>query len=177
MSTSAWRTFVAIRPRGARSGDTGHPLRAAPRSRPCSAAGRLLAPARLIEDDDVVKTLSAYRAHEPLNIGILPRRPGCREDFLNAEALNTTAEVVTVNTVAVAHHVLGRRVLGECLNDLLGGPVRAGVAGDVLEEVRCHDVRVLLHGTGLIVEHASGLQKSRAERVATNAIEARGNPG
>src|ERR1035441_7574308 len=84
-----------------------------------------------IENDDVVKTLSAYRAHKALNIGILPRRPGCREDFLDGEALNTTAEVVTVDTVADAHHVLGRRVLGECLNDLLGGPVRAGVAGDV----------------------------------------------
>jgi hypothetical protein len=84
-----------------------------------------------IENDDVVETVSAYRPDKALNIGILPRRPGCRENFLDGEALNTTAEVVAVDTVAVAHQVLGRRVLGECLNDLLGGPVRAGVAGDV----------------------------------------------
>jgi hypothetical protein len=50
---------------------------------------------------------------------------------LDAEALNTTAEVVTVDTVAVADHVLRRCVLGECLNDLLGSPLRARVAGDV----------------------------------------------
>ncbi len=46
MSTSARRTFVAIRPRGARSGDAGHPLPVAPRSRPCLAAGRLSARGR-----------------------------------------------------------------------------------------------------------------------------------
>ena len=84
-----------------------------------------------IEDDDVVETVSAYRPDKALNIGILPRRPGCRENFLDGEALNTTAEVVAVDTVTVAHHVLGRRVLGKRLNDLLGSPVRAGVTGDV----------------------------------------------
>jgi hypothetical protein len=40
MSTSARRTLVAIRPRGARSSDPGHALPVAPRSRPCLAARR-----------------------------------------------------------------------------------------------------------------------------------------
>ncbi len=43
---SEWRRLVAVRPRGARSGGAGRRLRAARLSGPCSAAGRLSAPAR-----------------------------------------------------------------------------------------------------------------------------------
>src|ERR1019366_3087195 len=85
----------------------------------------------LTEDNDVVQTLPSYRAHKPFDVGILPRRPGCGDDCLDAEALNPTLEVVTVDTVAVADQVLGRCVLWECLDDLLGGPLCARVAGDV----------------------------------------------
>ena len=51
--------------------------------------------------------------------------------MLYAEALHTTAEIVTVDAVAVADHVLGRGVLGESFNHLLGGPLRAGAVSDV----------------------------------------------
>ena len=84
-----------------------------------------------IEHDDVIETLSAYRSHKPLDIWILPGGPGCRENFLYAEALYTTAELVAIDAVAVADHVLGRGVLGERLNHLLGGPLRARAVGDV----------------------------------------------
>src|ERR1017187_2669910 len=85
----------------------------------------------LTEDDDVVETLPPYGSHEAFSIWILPRRPRCREDFLDAEALDATAELVAEDAVAVADHESGRRVLGEGLDDLLGGPGRAGVLGDV----------------------------------------------
>jgi hypothetical protein len=84
-----------------------------------------------IDDDDVVETLASYRAHKPLDVGILPRGSGCSGDGLDAKSLNTAPKVITVDTIAVSDHVLGRRVLGERLNDLLGGPPRAWVAGDV----------------------------------------------
>ncbi len=83
------------------------------------------------EDDDVVETLPPYRSHEAFSKWILPRRSRCREDFVDAEALDATAELVAENAVAVAEQVLGRRVLGERLDDVLGGPCRAGEFGDV----------------------------------------------
>src|ERR1019366_5482674 len=129
-----------------------------------------------IENDDGVKTLSAYRAHKALNIGILPRRLGCRENFLDGEALNTTAEVVTVDTVAVAHHVLGRRVLGECLKDLLGGPVCAGVAGDVPVQ----DTSAIVGEDEKDVEDAKG-RGGHGEKVdrgeGTDMVVEEGSPG
>ena len=44
---SEWRRLIAVRPRSAGSGGAGRRLRAARLSGPCSAAGRLSAPARL----------------------------------------------------------------------------------------------------------------------------------
>ena len=52
MSMSAWRTIAPVRPRGARSDGGARPLRAVPRSCPCSAAGRLSARARLCPEKD-----------------------------------------------------------------------------------------------------------------------------
>src|ERR1017187_2008844 len=85
----------------------------------------------LTEDDDVVETLPPYGSHEAFSIWILPRRPRCREDLLDAEALDATAELVAEDAVAVADHEPRRRVLGEGLYYLLDGPGCAGVLGDV----------------------------------------------
>src|SRR5450631_4832043 len=85
----------------------------------------------LTEDDDVVETLPPYGSHEAFSIWILPRRPRCGEDLLDAETLDATAELVAVNAVAVADHEPRRGVLGEGLDNLLGGPGRAGALGDV----------------------------------------------
>jgi hypothetical protein len=67
----------------------------------------------LTEDNDVVETLPPCGSHEAFSIRILPRRPRCREDLLDAEALDATEELVAENAVAVADHKPGRRVLGE----------------------------------------------------------------
>src|ERR1022692_1623806 len=73
----------------------------------------------LTEDDDVVETLPPYGSHEAFSIWILRRRPRCREDLLDAEALDATAELVAEDAVAVPNHCHGRR---------LGVPVAAGSA-------------------------------------------------
>src|SRR5450631_623709 len=82
------------------------------------------------EDDDMVETLPPYGSHEAFSVRILPRRPRCGKNFFDAEALDATTELFAENAVAVADHEPGRRVLGERLDDLLGGPCRAGVLGD-----------------------------------------------
>jgi hypothetical protein len=69
-----------------------------------------------------------------LGVVQLPLHPfvdRAREDFFDAEALDATAKLVAENAVAVADHEPGRRVLGERLDSLLGGPGRAGEFGDV----------------------------------------------
>jgi len=85
----------------------------------------------LTENDDVVETLPPYGCHEAFSIWILPRGPRCGEDLLDPQALDATAELVAENAVAVADHERRRRILGEGLNDLLGGPGRCRGVGDV----------------------------------------------
>ena len=60
----------------------------------------------LTEYDDVVETLPPYGSHEAFSIWILPRRPRCREDLLDAEALDATAELVAEDAVAVPNRIM-----------------------------------------------------------------------
>jgi len=83
------------------------------------------------EDDDMVETLPPHGSHEAFSKRILPRRPRCGETFFDANALDATTELGAEDAVAVADHEPGRGVLGERLDDLLGGPGRAGMLGDV----------------------------------------------
>ena len=46
----------------------------------------------LIEDDNVIETFAADRADDALDIGVLPRRPGCGDDLLDRHRLDTIAE-------------------------------------------------------------------------------------
>jgi hypothetical protein len=55
----------------------------------------------LTEDDDVVETVPPHGSREAFSIWTLPRRPRCREDLLDAEALEATAELVAEDAVAV----------------------------------------------------------------------------
>ena len=79
----------------------------------------------------MVETLPPHGSQEAFGKRILPRRLRCGETFFDAEALDSTTELVAENAVAVSDHQPRRRVLGERLYDLLGGPGRAGVLGDV----------------------------------------------
>jgi hypothetical protein len=79
----------------------------------------------------MMEALSPYRFHKALGIRVLPGRLWGREHFLDADALDTTAELDTVDAVAVADYVPGRRVLGEGFDDLppTGSPAFAPCPG------------------------------------------------
>jgi hypothetical protein len=53
----------------------------------------------LTEDDHVIETLSAYGSHKALSIGILPGRPRCCEDLVDADAAHSMAKLVTVDAI------------------------------------------------------------------------------
>ena len=80
-----------------------------------------------IKDDEVVQTLSADRADEPLGVWILPGAVGRREDFLDLERSDAQANVTAINAVPIPQEIARSVVLGEGLDNLLGGPRRGGV--------------------------------------------------
>jgi len=51
----------------------------------------------LTEDDDMVEAIAPHRADEPFHEGILPRTVGCREDFLDPQALHSVPEALAVD--------------------------------------------------------------------------------
>jgi hypothetical protein len=75
----------------------------------------------LSEVDDAVEVFSTYRAHKAFCMRVPPRTPRCGEHLLDGHALDPVAEAVAVDAVAIADDVPGCCVLGEGLDDLLGG--------------------------------------------------------
>jgi hypothetical protein len=71
------------------------------------------------------------RADEVLRDGVLPGAAGGRENFLDLHALHALAERVAVNRIAIAEDIGGGGVLREGVHDLLSGPRRGRMLGDV----------------------------------------------
>ena len=85
----------------------------------------------LAQDEDMAETLSPDRADQAFGEGILPRASGSREDFLDLHAPHALAEGVPVDGVSVAEEIGRGGVVGEGVHDLLSGPHRGRMRGDV----------------------------------------------
>ena len=84
-----------------------------------------------IKDDEVVQTLSADRADEPLGVWILPGAAGRREDFVDLERSDTRPNVAAINAFPIPHEIARSFVFGEGLDNLLGSPGCRGVVRHV----------------------------------------------
>src|SRR5574342_1402001 len=84
-----------------------------------------------VEDDDVVEALAADAADDPLGEGVLPRTSRVGENLFDPHALDAVLERRPVHLIPVADQETGSYLPGERLGDLLGGPVRGRVLGDV----------------------------------------------
>lgn len=55
-----------------------------------------------VEDDDVIHKLSAKAADHAFNIGVLPGRSRCRDDFIDTQRLKLLPNPITINAIAVS---------------------------------------------------------------------------
>ena len=85
----------------------------------------------LIENDEVVETVSTYAADYPFAKGILPW--GVRRDshFLYVHGFHLVREEIAVGLVVVAEDKARSGVPGKGLNDLESGPLGAWIRCDV----------------------------------------------
>jgi hypothetical protein len=81
----------------------------------------------LANDDDVIKTLPADRADQPLRISVLPRRPRRDRSVVNAHGPDAPDEGSAICAVAVADQVARRPVPAAGLGQLTGKPFRIGM--------------------------------------------------
>jgi hypothetical protein len=84
-----------------------------------------------IKDDEVVQTLSADRADQPLGVWTLPGVAGRREDFLDLQRSHTRPNVAAINAVPIPQQIARSVVLGEGLYNLLRRPGCRGVVRHV----------------------------------------------
>ena len=77
-----------------------------------------------IENDDVIEALPPDRADNPFNVGILPWRTRCRDDFIDAHGLDSGVDQQPVNAVPIPNHIAWCGVPRESFCHLLLDPGR-----------------------------------------------------
>ena len=84
-----------------------------------------------VDNDDVMETLSADRAYEPLTIRILPGRLRRTNDFLDTHVIDALAKELTVDAIAISDQKSGRCIVRERFYDLLRRPLSRRMRGYV----------------------------------------------
>jgi hypothetical protein len=85
----------------------------------------------LAEDENMIQALAPDRADEPFREGILPRAVRRDEDFGDPHSLHSVPKLLAVDLVTVAQEIGGRGIVRERVHNLLSGPGRGGMLGDV----------------------------------------------
>ena len=81
--------------------------------------------------DHVVQAFSAYGTNDAFAIGILPGRAWCDGDFFDPHTFDALCEVVAVDVVAITKEKTRCFLVWESVDDLLGGPLGAGIRGKI----------------------------------------------
>src|SRR5215471_3756075 len=82
------------------------------------------------EYDHVIQALPPNRADHPLDVGSLPRRPGCREHLFDAHRLHLLHEVRPEDPIAIAQQIARRGLPRKGLPQLLSSPFCSRMSGD-----------------------------------------------
>ncbi len=84
-----------------------------------------------MEHDHMIEAFATNGSDHPLDIGSLPRRARCRQDFANAHVSHVFSEVIAKDRIAVAQEVARELGKGKCLAQLLSGPICGRVGGHI----------------------------------------------
>src|SRR4029434_8943803 len=84
-----------------------------------------------VDHNDVIEAFPSNRSDDALGEGILPGRPRSDENLAHPQAFHPSCEHVAVDCVPITEQVLGRSLLREALDQLVGGPGGGGVVGNV----------------------------------------------
>ena len=74
----------------------------------------------------MIEALASNGSNHSLDIGSLPRRAQCRQNFANSHVSHLFSEVIAKDRIAVPQHVTRGLVKGKCLPQLLPSTPRLG---------------------------------------------------
>ena len=84
-----------------------------------------------VEHNQSIQAVLAYAADHSLAIRILPGRAWCDQNFLDIHILDSILEVIAVDAIAITNKKTWCFLVGEGIDDLLGGPCGAGIRGKI----------------------------------------------
>ena len=90
----------------------------------------------LAEHDDVVEALATDRSDESLHVRRLPGRTICDDHFLDTHVLDSLAEEIPIDGIAITNQKPWRSIIGKRFDDLLSRPLGCRMCGDI----EMHDV-------------------------------------
>src|SRR5215469_4085126 len=79
----------------------------------------------------MIEALATNGSNHSLDIGSLPRRARCRQDFANTHVSHLFPELIAENSIAVAQQVARKLGEGKGFPQLLSSPLRGRVGGNV----------------------------------------------
>src|SRR5215831_5119317 len=85
----------------------------------------------LVDYDHVVQTFSSNTSDHPFRIAILPRTPSGYRYLLDAQSINSYAEIMTINPITISYQVARHGVVGKRFHDLLCRPTGGRVFRDI----------------------------------------------
>jgi hypothetical protein len=94
-------------------------------------AGQDASQVSLAKDENVIQTFASDRTDQALRERVLPGAVRCRQDFIDLHTLHSVAKLLAIHLVTIVEEIGGRGVVRERVHDLLGGPSRGGILGDV----------------------------------------------
>ena len=109
----------------------------------------------------MIEAFATNGSDHPLDIGALPRRARCRQDFANAHVSHVFSEVIAKDRIAVAQEVARELGKGKCLAQLLPCPLR----GRVSSNIEVQDATLVM---GQHQKHVKNLEADRGHREEIN---------
>src|SRR5215831_12365309 len=130
----------------------------------------------LIDHDDVVQAFSANASDHPFRIAVLPRTPGRYRNLPDTYSINSRGEVVSVDSITIAHQVARHSVVGKCLHELLC----RSRGSRVFRDIEMQNTSTVMRKDNENVQH-SELQSRNGEEVdrdhLADVISKKGHPG
>jgi hypothetical protein len=121
-----------------------------------------------MEHDHMIGAFATNGANHPLDIGSLPGRARCRQEFANGHVSLVFSEVFAKDRIAVAQEVARELGKGKCLAQSLSGPICGRVGGHI--EARC-DARTRQVSTPLEFGASANAAKTSSRTPASPCCE------
>ena len=107
-----------------------------------------------VEDDDMIEVLAADGSDKAFAVRILPGRPWRTHDFFDVHVVDAISKDRTVDGITITNQKSRHLIEWERFNDLLRGPLRRRMSGDVeVDEV-----------TSIMTEHDESEQDAERRR-------------